>query len=377
VWPAPAAAGGPRLSGDGYEVLFIANAPLAALGIDFGASEPNADLYLANMHPGLNRIQALRPLTELAGASQADLAENGAIEDLGISAGGADIAFTTKRIVFPLGSPAYVSAPGAQPGMLELFEIDLANDTLTRVSQGFAGGPSEHPHEATATDQDPYGKPDDGALTPSFSSNGNLLAFSSTASNLAFGDGNTPPLSSNRFDGSDAFVVSRVVFDSLATPQSISAIPAGPNVTPLWRLGVTARSRADGGVVLYVSVPGAGTLKAAAQSAVRVRRKRRGRVSTSVATRSVATSKKATHGSGGSLATLTLTLAKPYRSLANRRPGLAGTVNLSFASAGHAALRASVRVSFLRTAKPKQKAKPKKRSTGKPKRPAGAKGGSR
>ncbi len=93
--------------------------------------------------------------------------------------------------VFPLGSPAYVSAPAATPGMVELFDVDLADDTLTRVTHGFEGGASEAPHGSEVSGQDPY--PDtDGALSPSFSDNGDTLAFSSTASNLVYGDGNTP-----------------------------------------------------------------------------------------------------------------------------------------------------------------------------------------
>ncbi len=30
--------------------------------------------------------------------------------------------------------------------MNELFDADLADDTLTRVTQGYEGGPSEHSH---------------------------------------------------------------------------------------------------------------------------------------------------------------------------------------------------------------------------------------
>jgi hypothetical protein len=346
----------PRLSGDGYEVAFLANASLVSLGEDFGVSEHRSDLYLVNMHEGLTRTQALRPLTELAGADGKDLAEDGPIEDFEISPSGGDIAFTTKRTVFPLGSPAYISPPMAAPQMLEMFDIDLADDTLTRVTQGFEGGPSEHPHAEIATGQDPYQREDDGALSPSFSSDGNELAFSSTASNLVFGDGNTPPLGNVRFDGSDAFVVSRVVFNPQPTPQSISPAPAAPATVPTWRIGVTSRSRADGSVLLYVTIPGAGTVSAGAQSAVRVRTKTHGRVRTSVATRTVATSKKTSRAGGGALLTLTLRLSSRYRSLANKRPGLAGTLKITFTASHHATLRQSVPVSFLRT----EKAKPKK-----------------
>jgi Tol biopolymer transport system component len=371
IWSGGAGDVVPRLSADGYSVAFLANAPLVALGPSFDAEAQQSDLYLANMHEPLTRVQALRPLTELAGSDQADIAENGAIEDLGISPDGSEIAFTTKRTVFPLGSPAYISEPQAAAGMLELFVVDLSNDTLTRVSEGFDGGPSEHPHEDTTADEDPYQLVGDGALSPSFSDDGNTLAFSSTASNLAFGDGNTPPLVGGRFDGSDAFVVPRIVFTPVPTQQSISPQPAGPPIKAAWRLGVTVRSRADGSVLLYVSVPGAGTAKAGAQSAVRVRAEHHGHASTSVATRSVATTKKVSGANAATLVTLTLTLASRYRSLADKRPGLAGTVNLTFSAAGHPTLRQSVRVSFLRTLKAKKKKQTKKKQKKSNKRSGG------
>ncbi len=353
----------PRLSADGYSVVFLSNSPLASIGQVFGGEEPKADLYLVDMHQPLTRMQALRPLTELASADQADLSENGPIEDLAISADGQHIAFTTKRTQFPLGSPAYISAPASLAGMLELFEVDLENDTLTRVTQGFEGGASEHPHEPRPPGEDPYSKLGDGALSPAFSDNGELTAFSSTASNLVFGDGNTPPANGNGvFDGSDAFVVARKIFTAAPTPQVISPVPSGPVLTPSWRIGVTARSRADGSVLLYVSVPGVGTVKAGAQSPVRVRSRRHGHLNTSVLMRSVASAKKASQQTAGALLTLTLKLAPRYGALARKRPGLAGIVNVTFAAAHHATLRQSVRVSFLHTVKAERKRSSAKQS---------------
>jgi WD40 repeat protein len=343
----------PRLSADGYSVAFLSNSPLASVGQDFGGEEPNSDLYLANMHEPFTRMQALRQLTELASADQADLSENGPIEDLGISPNGTRIAFTTKRTQFPLGSPAYVSAPESVAGLLELFLVDLENDTLTRLAS-FEGGASEHPHEARPPGEDPYSKPSDGALSPSFSDDGRLTAFSSTASNLVFGDGNTPPVTSGLFDGSDAFVVATKIFTATPTPQAITSPPAAPLLTPAWRIGVTARAQRDGSVLLYVSVPGAGTIKAGAQSAVRVRTKRRGHVSTSIATRSVASTKRTSPASAGSVSALTLKPAARYSSLANRRPGLASSVTVTFSAAHRATLKQRVRVTFLRTAKSKK-----------------------
>jgi hypothetical protein len=336
----------PRLSENGEKVALLSDAPLVALGQGFASSEVKSDAYVVNMNEGLSRMQALQPLTELAGGNQQSIAEDGPIEDIGIAPDGEQVAFTTKRTQFPLGSPAYVSAPAAVPGMLELFDADLADDTLTRVTHGFEGGPSEHPHSPVASGEDPYVRPDDGALSPSYSSDGGTLAFSSTASNLVFGDGNTPPLGDEKFDGSDAFTVSRVVFTPEPTPESIAPTPPPPAIAPAWRLGVTASARADGTVLLYATVPGSGTLRAVAKSALRVRVRRHGRFSTALASASVATAQKAVRAPSWSLATLALTIAPRYSSLAEKRPGLSSAIAVTFAAPGHPTLRQTVDVSF-------------------------------
>jgi len=366
----------PRLSADGYTVAFISQAPLVSLGEHGNRTGQAADLYVADMRPGLTRDQALKRLTELASPGSEEVTTNGPIFDFDVSPDGSQVAFTTRRTQFPLGSPAYVTAPAAEAGMDELFDVDLGNDTLTRVSHGYAGGPAETAFvERLGNGEDPY-KEGEGALSPSFSADGQILVFSSTASNLAWGDGNTPP---NRnevrgsADGGDAFALERAVFNSLPTPQSIS--PAtGPVLTPAWSMGVTALSRRDGSVLLYVEAPGSGTLRAGARSAVVIgsaraahagRRARRvsgsqhGRASrasatrghareTSVAARTVATASEQIQGSGGELVALVLQLTRPYASLASQRGGLSATVSLAFAASGEPTLRQSIEVTFLR-----------------------------
>ena len=109
------------------------------------------------------------------------------------------------------------------------------------------------------------------------------LAFSSTASNLVYGDGNTPPnTGSLTFDGSDVFAVSRVLFGSTPTPNSCRAHPPAPR-SFLSAPRYHRRSRRDGSVLLNVSVPGAGKLRALAQErllhAVKARRGRAGAAS--------------------------------------------------------------------------------------------------
>jgi hypothetical protein len=346
----------PQLSADGSTVAFLAGAP--PIGGTFGGDvlNSNSDLYVVDMATGLTRAQALRPLTELASGNAQDPATTAPIVDLAISPDGSQVAYTTQRTVFPLGSPAYVTAPAAAPGMVELFDVNLADDTLTRVTHGFAGGAGEAPHGTEVPGQDPYTN-SDGALSPSFSDDGDTLAFSSTAANLVYGDGNTPQQAGSPvFDGSDAFVVSRVVFGATPAPQYVSSAPPGPSLTPAWRLGVSAFSRPNGTVLLEIQAPGAGTLRARARGVVRVKLKARSRASRSsarirgasvtVAERTIAT--RNTHVRGSGLMVMTLKLTKPYDALAAARGGLSSTVGLTFSAQGHPTLRQSVTATFLR-----------------------------
>ncbi len=352
----------PQLSADGYTVAFLGSAPLLSLGTDFGLGTKarHGDLYVVDMHPGLTRTQALRPLTELASGDEGNLATNAPIADLAVSPDGTQVAFTTQRTEFTLASPAFVSSTAAIPGLDELFVADLADETLTRVTQGFEGGASAHPHGESRSDQDPYTSEDDGALSPSFSEDGDTLAFSSTASNLVYGDGNTPAgIAEGAFDGADAFVVHRQVFPPTPTPQEISSPPTQPAPAAVsWRLGSSALSLPSGAVRVYVRVPGHGALAARAQASVRervvhaVRRAERGsarrrRVTETLVRRTVATAAKRAEAEEGELVTLTLTPLPNARKLAFTKGGLSATVTLTFTAAGHAALHETLDVDFV------------------------------
>jgi hypothetical protein len=353
----------PQLSSDGYTVAFLANVPLVSQGEDYGGLHEETDAYVVNMHAGLSRQQALRPLTEIASGEAERLSTNASILDLAISPDGEQVALTTMRTVFPLGSLTYVSVPAAVPGLAELFDVDLANNTLTRITHGYEGGAASHPYREEGF-EDPYFtsfSSDDGALSPSFSGDGDLLAFSSTASNLVYGDGNTPSATNAviESDGSDAFIVSRLQFPSNPTSQLISAVPSGPSLIPQWKLGVTAETLTHGRVRLYVTVPGSGTLHAVANGAVEVHlvnASRRARGSAhkgarathaAVLTRSVASaSQTVTAGPEGVTKPLVLTLGPSFRTLAARLGGLSATVVVTFVSPGHAAVHQSIDVSF-------------------------------
>jgi WD40-like Beta Propeller Repeat len=345
----------PQLSANGMTVAFLSNAREVASGEELKALQSSSDVYIVDMRSGLTRVAALRRLTELAGGTLSNPARTAPIVDLGISPDGSEIAFSTRRTVFPLGSPAFVSAPAAVVGAAEVFDVDLGSETLTRVTQGYEGQTSEvTPGAETAT------------TSPSFSSDGNLLAFSSNSDNLVYGDGNK---------ASDAFVVRRERFASNPPLQEISAQPALATLAPRWTLQATVRSKRDGSVLVEVTVPGAGTANASAQAAVRVRsvavtkqpghharRSSRKRKRTTVATRTVAGKLARPHAAG--VVDLTLRLVGKYAALAGRRGGLSATIQLSFGAVGHRTLRLNLPATFLRTSRP-HRSVPKSKRHGK------------
>ncbi len=387
----------PRLSANGEEVAFGANARLITEGYDFDRGEEGnpTDLFVANMRPGLTRDQALTQVTE-AGSPASD-AESEPVNDFEISPNGQQLAFSTLRTLFTLGWPTLVSAPLPEIGIDELYDADLADGTLTRVTHGYEdeGEQSEQPYTTTSQETgDPYkalaGEPDElGALTPDFSGDGDQLVFTSTAANLVYGDGNSPSQPVDccvAGDGSDVFAVTRVQFPDESPGQSISPQPQLA-LGAAWRLGVTARSRPDGSVLLYVRAPGPGTARASARGLVTVesaagaraahrvrvrphssarhhaRASAAGRGSPkAVATRTLATRGVSTKVAG--LTTLTLTLAHPYAALARKRGGQSATVTVTFTAPGHAALRETISVTFQRTiASKKKKEKARARKT--------------
>ncbi len=289
------------------------------------------------MHAGLTRNQALRPLTELASGQSADIATNAPIVDLGDlrrrSAGRVhDQAHASSRSA----SPAYVSAPAAVPGMVELFDADLADETLDAGDGRLRRRRQRTPPRAAADRRRPLSdRRRRRAVALVLERRRASSRSPRRPTNLVYGDGNTPPLGheSQLFDGSDAFVVSRVLFGSSAAQGYISPPPAPPVLSPSWRLGATASSRRDGSVLLRVLVPAAGSLRVAARGRTVVRarsssRRRRGKARASVVTQTVASRSVVPRSAG--LVSVELRLAARYAALANQRGGLSASVNLVF-----------------------------------------------
>ncbi len=242
--------GVPALSADGYTVAMIGN-PVDA-----------ANLFVADMHPGVSRRAGVRQLTQqvpvrpgeesgVANAAQY-IALNGTIFDLAISAGGSQIAFTTGRQQFPLSPPTLISQPPGSLGLVELYEANLASGTIARLTHGVASPTEASLGPGTA-------QLGEGATAPSLAEEGRLVGFASTASNLVEGDGN---------DNSDAFTVSNVEAPRFPGGASISTPPRGKRVKAQRRLRLSASSLADGSVRLVAVVPAPGRLRASAGAAL-------------------------------------------------------------------------------------------------------------
>jgi WD40-like Beta Propeller Repeat len=333
----------PRLSANGNYVAFLASAPLTSEGEAFGigGEQFNSDVYREDM-TAPDRTSGLLRLTQYASGDVERGTTNANVRDLAISPDGMQIAFTTRRTVFPLGAPAFVSTQAAVPGLVELYDADLGDETLTRVTTGYEDGPPEHP-ELESGNEDRYARRSDGSLSPSFDASGTLLSFSSTASNLVFGDGNSPPnAQSGRVDGADVFIVPRIVFDDEPTPQVISPAPRNPSLQAPWRLEVSASSLASGAVQIKAKVPAAGVLAASAASTVPAKSAR----AHGGSRRTVAKASAPAHGATATVA-LKLQLGGRYRGLAFRAGGLTSKVTVTFASKGHPTLRRTLTIRFV------------------------------
>lgn len=225
----------PALSGDGYTVAFLTGEgprPNAATG-------PGLDLYLTEMTPGLTRKQATVELTRETVGNQVDTGPP--LSSVAISPDGRYLAITTVRTRFALPALQLLGEPRPVPGPRELYVVDLQERTLDRVTRSYAGGEID----ASVLDG------------TTISAGGERVAFAAFAGNLFYGDAN---------QRADAFVAERQPGQGIAplppgfgadgAPSTIETDAGGP------RIGARARSRAGGVILLTVSVPAAGAVKA-------------------------------------------------------------------------------------------------------------------
>lgn len=300
----------PVLSGDGNTVAFLTGEgprPNAATG-------PGLDLYVTDMTPGLTRKQATVELTRETVGNQTDTGPP--ISSVAMSANGRYVAITTVRTRFALPTLQLLGEPRPVPGPRELYVVDLRNLTLERVTHSVSGDDIN----ASVLDG------------PTISANGESLAFSSFAGNLFFGDAN---------QRSDAFVATLQPESDQGPPKGDPKGDRGTSSAEVDlggpRIGIRAKSRPGGGILLLVSVPAAGGVKAVAKAQVGEPRQ----------PRTIASGASRSQGASRSEVRILLKPVERYRAELRERKTIRSHVSVSYvASRGGRRASASVRAAF-------------------------------
>jgi Tol biopolymer transport system component len=230
----------PALSANGYTVAFLAG---AALRPNITKSS-GLDAFVTSMAPGATRKNSTRELT--LGVSSGNPGSTPSIESVAISSDGSTIAFTSLRDNFVLPEPLPIGSFRAVVTSSDLYVVNLHENTLERALLSSEGG---DPNGSVGGD-------------PSFSADGSLLAFTSSATNLISGDAN---------QASDAFVVVRQAPVGTAPPPAeVNSIQGGfaLSSTALPELGLHVRQGKVGSLLLLVETPGAGRISAQARGAI-------------------------------------------------------------------------------------------------------------
>jgi Tol biopolymer transport system component len=230
----------PGLSSDGYTVAFLAGAALRP-----NITKPSGlDVFMTSMLPGVTRKQGTRELTLAANSGNPGSAPS--IESLAFSQDGSTIAFTTSRDDFVLSEPHPVGAFRPLPTANDLYVIHLGENTLERAVVNYEGG-------------DPNGSI---SVNPTLTADGSTVAFTSSSSNLIFGDAN---------DANDAFTASLQAPVGIAPPSAeVNAVQGGFSLSASAapELGVHVKPGKRGSVILLIETPGAGRLTAQARGTI-------------------------------------------------------------------------------------------------------------
>jgi hypothetical protein len=299
----------PALSGDGYTVAFLTGSgprPLAFTG-------PGLDLFVTEMRPGLSRKASTVELTrDTVGG---DPTTSPPIDSISLSSGGRYLALTTVRTRFALPALQLLGEPRAVPELRELYVADLQDRTLERVTHSYTGSDVDADVQNGVT----------------VSADGTRIAFTAFAGNLFFGDAN---------QRTDAFVVTRGP-DLAGGLLNAGLVGLGASTVEVQRggpqIGIRARSKGAGVVILTISVPAAGGVRAVAKARAGMPRK----------LRTLATASGRARGLGRSRVRLVLRPVRRYRAELRRRGEISARVAVSFvASRGGRRLNASRRILF-------------------------------
>jgi len=308
----------PALSADGFKVAYLTGEgprPNAATG-------PGLDLFVTDMSPGLSRKQATLELTRETVGNQTDTGPP--LSSIAISASGRYLAITTVRTRFALPTLQLLGEPRPVPGPRELYVVDLGEMTLERVTHSHSGGDID----ASVLDG------------PTISADGERVAFAAFAGNLFLGDAN---------QRADAFVVERLPAQGEELPPeppgaggpggSIEVDRDGP------RIAARARSKPGGAILLTVSVPAAGGIKAAAKAKLGEPRK----------LRTLATASGRAGGAARSEIRLLLEPVARYRSEIRERGAIPGRISVAYVAArGGRRASTSIRIALRQSPAAKQ-----------------------
>ncbi|MCL2769505.1 MAG: hypothetical protein FWD42_05265, partial [Solirubrobacterales bacterium] len=352
----------PALSEDGSLVAVMANAPTKVGEEDYlhnPASRSNlnrippADAYLVRVPREASASVQVKALTATPSFSAPNVRETG-VRALAISRDGTRVAFNTERTSFALTEPLLTSPPVEEVNAAYTYEVNVALDTLQRVTTTYNGAP-----------------PNGAAGLLSLSGDGHSLAFASQASNLFYGD-SVP-------EASEVYLTRELQTGDEVTPQSVSETPLEPLPAPAWLLNASASPQPGGSVLITAQLPGPGSLQVRALAqlpgfttgarakARRVRAPSRRAASSSranrtrrlnssrrhrrtkapaptLSTRTVAQA-SAVSGQAGSLQ-VRVHAGAAYRALIDSRAGLYAVLNLTFTATGHAPLHAQLAVTM-------------------------------
>lgn len=306
----------PSLSADGYTVAFLAGSSIRPDILKADA----LDIFLTSMKPGVTRKAGTSELTLAVDGAQGD--GNASVTSLALSADGTHIAFVSQRNAFVLPEPVPVGSFSQNALQSELYVIDLVTDTLERAVTGLEG--AELNGSVLAN--------------PTLSANGEIVAFTSSASNLIYGDANQV---------SDAFAATLQTPAGTATePGGVNALQGGFSLTGIAspELGISVRRAVDGGLILLVEAPGPGKLSAQAQGTITTKLGRKTRKRNVV----LARASGATRSEGTS--TLELHLASRYAANLKKAGRLKALITVDFTPPAPAeALSSETSATFIAT----------------------------
>jgi hypothetical protein len=336
----------PQLSADGLTVALLSTQPTFGEDPVYPNSEappPTANAFVVNMAPGLSRAQSLTRLTAWASLNLKDIALAGSMEEITISPDGTHVAFVTARVAFPLAPPALVTPPLSQASDGQVYVANLPAGTMEFISQGYEGQPANG-----------------GTLDVSLNDDGSKVALASTATNLTYGTAD---------EGATVFVANEVSSPSGIGQQSVSPLPDNPGSSPDWSISATTSRGPSGSLLLYVSVPSAGSLSASASANVPTtvtnspnrrdhsksrssssEQRLKGHDAARHRTHSVVVLKQLAQIKGtakaGEVLTLRLIPATRYRALLTRPGGVYANIQISFTAAGHPRLSQKLAATF-------------------------------